>query len=170
MRPHKHEAGTRTTGLSVHPENKLGWGPGGSWSLEGNWELKTSVAQRSQPPEDGDREDRTCLLFIYLLFLVALGFPAARGPSLVVTSVGCSLVAVQGCLTGVASLVCGAWALRHVGSVAAAPRLSCSVARGIFPDQGSNPYPLYCKAILNHWATKEAPSGHYLVNIKSLFH
>lgn len=94
MQPRKREAGTLTTGLSVHPANKLGWGPGGSWSLEGNCKLKTSAAQRSQPPEDGDRENRTRLLFISLLFLVALGFLAARGLSLVVTSGGYSLVAV----------------------------------------------------------------------------
>lgn len=94
-----------TTGLSVHPANKVGSGPGVSWSLAGNWELETSTAQRSQPPEDGDRENRTCELFIYLLFLGALGFLSARGLSLVMTTGGYSLVAVRGRLTGVASLI-----------------------------------------------------------------
>ena len=35
-------------------------------------------------------------------------------------------------------------------------RLSCSKARGIFPDQGSNPCRLYWQAVLNHCATREA--------------
>ena len=83
----------------------MGSGPGVSWSLAGNWTLETSTAPCSQPPEDGDGETRTCELFIYLLFLVALGFLAARGLSLVMMSGGYSLVAVRGRLTGVASLV-----------------------------------------------------------------
>ena len=33
--------------------------------------------------------------------------------------------------------------------------LSCSMACGIFPDQGSNPCPLHWQAILNHCATRE---------------
>ena len=35
---------------------------------------------------------------------------------------------------------------RHAGSVVVAHGPSCSVACGIFPDQGSNPYPLYWQA------------------------
>ena len=34
----------------------------------------------------------------------------------------------------------------HVGSVVVAHGLSCSVACGIFPDQGSNPCPLHWQA------------------------
>ena len=38
---------------------------------------------------------------------------------------------------------CGAWALGARASVVVAHGLSCSTACGIFPDQGSNPYPLH---------------------------
>ena len=41
---------------------------------------------------------------------------------------------------------CGAQAVRHKGSAAAAHRLSGLGAGGIFPDQGSNPCPLYWQA------------------------
>ena len=37
---------------------------------------------------------------------------------------------------------CSLWALECAGSVVVAHRLSCSVVRGIFLDQGSNPCPL----------------------------
>ena len=36
--------------------------------------------------------------------------------------------------------------LRHMGSVVVAHRVSCFAARGIFPDQGSNPCPLHWQA------------------------
>ena len=48
---------------------------------------------------------------------------------------------------------CRASALGHVGSVVAAHGLSCSVACGIFPDQGSSPCLLHGQAgslPLNH--------------------
>lgn len=54
--------------------------------------------------------------------------------------------------------------LQHVDSAAAAPglrsnRFSCSVARGIFWDQGTNQCPLHCKVwIVITWATREAPA------------
>ena len=37
---------------------------------------------------------------------------------------------------------CGAWALGMRASVVVVHRLICSTACGIFPDLGSNPYPL----------------------------
>ena len=40
---------------------------------------------------------------------------------------------------------CGSWALER-SSVVAVHGLSCSVASGIFPDQGSNPCPLHWQA------------------------
>ena len=41
---------------------------------------------------------------------------------------------------------CRVWALGHAGPVVMAFRLSCSAARGIFLDQGSNPCALYWQA------------------------
>ena len=50
--------------------------------------------------------------------------------------------------------------LRFPGSVVAAHEVSCSEACGIFPNQGSNLYPLHWQVILNHCATGEAlPHG-----------
>ena len=50
---------------------------------------------------------------------------------------------------------CRAQALGHVGSVAAAHRLSCPAVWGIFLDQGSNPCPLHWQVDSYHWATRE---------------
>ena len=47
---------------------------------------------------------------------------------------------------------------RCAGSVIVAHGPSCSAACGIFPDQSSNPFPLHSRQILNHCATREAPS------------
>ena len=73
-------------------------------------------------------------------------FVAIHGLSLVAASGGHSLVVVCGLLTAVTSLVSehrlwGTWA-----SVVVAYRLSCPMARGIFPDQGSNLCPLHWQA------------------------
>ena len=46
---------------------------------------------------------------------------------------------------------CRTWAL---GSVVAAFRLSCSMACGIFSEQGLNPCPLHWQ--VNHWITRDA--------------
>ena len=73
---------------------------------------------------------------------------------------GATLVAVWGPLAAVASGVvstgswtCGPRQLQHVGSVVTAHGLSCSIARGIFLDQGSNPY-------LLHWQVDSLPLSH----------
>ena len=53
--------------------------------------------------------------------------------------------------------------LQSAGSVVVAHRLSCSMACGIFPDQGSNPCPLYWQADsqpLHHQGSR----SHILVN------
>ena len=95
-------------------------------------------------------------------------FIAAWGPSPVVASGVYSLVAMPGLLTAVISLVVehgpqacrlpqlqntGPWVLGQ--SVVVAHRLSCSVACGIFLDQGSNPCPCFGWWVLYHWVTKE---------------
>ena len=51
---------------------------------------------------------------------------------------------------------------RRAGSVVVAHGPSCSVARGIFPDQGSNPCPL-------HWQADSQPLRHQGSPILSLF-
>ena len=89
--------------------------------------------------------------FIYLL-LTVLGLPCCAG-FLVAVRGGCSLVAVPGILTAVASL---ATELRLQGppaSVVAAHRLSCPSTCEIFPDRGSNPCPL-------HWQADSQPLDH----------
>ena len=45
---------------------------------------------------------------------------------------------------------------RCTGSAVVAHGPSCSAACGIFPDQGSNPFPCIGRQILNHCATREA--------------
>ena len=64
-------------------------------------------------------------LKIYLI-LAVLGLHCFEGFSLAVVSGGCSLILVRGFLVEVAFLV-----VEH--------RLSCLLARGIFPGQGVNP-------------------------------
>ena len=80
--------------------------------------------------------------FIYLLiiyFWLHWVFVAARGPSLVVASGGCSSWWCNG-------FSCGTWALGTWASVVVARGLSCSMACGIFQDQDSNPCPLHWQA------------------------
>ena len=56
-----------------------------------------------------------------------------------------SLAGVLGLLTVVASLV-AEHGLNSPGLAVGAHRLSCSVAGGILPDQGSNPCPVHWQA------------------------
>ena len=67
------------------------------------------------------------------------------GLSLVAESGGYSLVAMRELLVAVVSSV-QSTALGRVGSIVEAHGLSCPMACGTFPDQGSNPCPLHCKA------------------------
>jgi len=62
--------------------------------------------------------------------------------SLTVASRGYSPVVVHGLPLVAASLV-AEHGLQSVGSVVVAHGLCCSMADGIFPDQGSNLYPLH---------------------------
>ena len=73
---------------------------------------------------------------------------------------GCSLVVVHRLLVVVASLVAEhrleerrLQKLEHVGSVVVVHGLSCSMACGIFPDQGLNLYPL-------HWQVNSSTVNH----------
>ena len=72
--------------------------------------------------------------------------------SLVVVSRGYSGCCAQVSHCGFFSC-CRTWALGLMGSIVAAHELSCSVACGIFLNQGSNPY-------LLHWQADSLPLSH----------
>ena len=89
-------------------------------------------------------------LFIYLWLCWV--FASARGPSLVVASGGHSSSRCAG-LSPSQPLLLRSTGSRRAGSAVVAHGLSCSAARGIFPDQGSNPCPL-------HWQADSQPLRH----------
>ena len=84
-----------------------------------------------------------CFLKFIYLFLAALGLRCCARAFSSCGEQGLLLIAVHGLLITEASLCCGAWALGVRASVVVVHRLSCSVACGIFPEQGSNPYHLH---------------------------
>ena len=82
-------------------------------------------------------------LFIY--FWLRWVFVAVRGLSLVAVSGGYSSLRCTG-FSLRRLLLLWSTGCRHEGSVVVAHGLSCSAACGIFPDHGSNPYPLHWQA------------------------
>ena len=79
------------------------------------------------------------------MFIFGWDFIAVCKLSLVAVSGGSFLDVVHELLIAVASLVAEHGLLR-AGSVVVACGFSCPVTCGIFPDQGSKPCPLHCKA------------------------
>ena len=95
------------------------------------------------------------ILFIYLfiyLFWLCWVFVSVRGLSLVAASGGHSSSRCMG-LSLSRPLLLRSMGFRRSGSVVVAHGPSCSVACGIFPDQGSNPCPL-------HWQADSQPPRH----------
>ena len=90
-------------------------------------------------------------LFIYL-FLAVLGLHFCVRAFSSCGKWGPLFIAVRGPLIIAASLV-GSTGSRRAGSVVVAHGPSCSIACGIFPDQGSNPCPL-------HWQADSQPLHH----------
>ena len=90
-------------------------------------------------------------LFTYL-FLLCWVFVSVRGLSLVAASGGHSSSRCTG-LSLSRPLLLWRTGSRRAGSVVVAHGPSCSVAFGIFPDQGSNPCPL-------HWQADSQPLCH----------
>ena len=88
--------------------------------------------------------------FIY--FWLCWVFISVRGLSLVVASGGHSSLQCAG-LSLSRLLLLRSTGSRRAGSVVVAHGPSCSVACGIFPDQGSNPCPL-------HWQADSQPLRH----------
>ena len=92
------------------------------------------------------------ILFIYLYFWLCWVFVSVWGPSLVAASGGHSSSRCAG-LSPSRPLPLRSTGSRRAGSAVVAHGPSCSAARGIFPDQGSNPCPL-------HWQADSQPLRH----------
>ena len=90
-------------------------------------------------------------LFIYYFWLCWV-FVSVRGLSLVAASEGHSSSQCAG-LSLSRPLLLRSTGSRRAGSVVVAHGSSCSVARGIFPNRGSNPCPL-------HWQADSQPLRH----------
>ena len=93
-----------------------------------------------------------CFCFLIYLFLAVLGLCFCARAFSSCSERGPLFIAVRGPLTIAASLV-GSTGSRRAGSVVVVHGPSCSVACGIFPDQGSNPCPL-------HWQADSQPLRH----------
>ena len=122
-----------------------------SCSLLPLWNLFLGKALFS--PQICDRQIYQCSPTCFYLFLAVLGLRWFVWAFYSCGEQGLLFAVVHGCLTAVGSLAAerglqGAWA-----SVFAALKLSCSVACGIFPEQGLNLCPL-------HWEADYYPLHH----------
>ena len=91
-------------------------------------------------------------IYLFIYFWLCWVFVSVRGLSLVAASRGHSSSRCTG-LSLSRPLLLRSTGSRRAGSVVVAHGPSCSVACGIFPDQGSNPYPL-------HWQADSQPLRH----------
>ena len=101
-------------------------------------------------------------LFIY--FWLCWVFVSVRGLSLVVESGGHSSSRCAG-LSLSRPLLLRSTGSRPAGSVTVAHGPSCSVACGILPDQGSNPWPLHWQAGSQPLRHQGSPKLFFIVNI-----
>ena len=105
------------------------------------------------------------VFLLFNFFWLCRVFVAVCGFSLVVANRGYSLAVMHGRLITVASLVAehglygmqasvttSCMSCKATGSVVVAHELSCPSVCGIFPNQGSNPYPL-------HWLADKSATG-----------
>ena len=125
---------------------------------------------RSPGEEHGNPLQYPCLEnhFMLLFYVFIYGYAGSSLPHRLFSSCGYSLVPVQGLLTAGASLAAehrlegtqasaaAAPRLWSTGSIAVAHGLSCSVACGVFPDEGSNLCLLY-------WHVDSQPLSHQLL-------
>ena len=91
-------------------------------------------------------------IYLFIYFWLCGVLVSVRGPSLVVASGGHSSSRCTG-LSPSRPLSLRSTGSRRAGSVIVAHGPSRSAARGIFPDQGSNPCPL-------HWQADSQPLRH----------
>ena len=90
--------------------------------------------------------------YLFIYFWLCWVFVSVRGLSLVAASGGHSSSRCAG-LSLSLPLLLRSTGSRRAGSVVVAHGPSCSVACGVFPDQGSNPCPL-------HWQADSQPLRH----------
>ena len=96
--------------------------------------------------------ERKSLFYLFIYFWLFWVFVSVQGLSLVAASGGHSTSRCAG-LSLSRPLLLRSTGSRRAGSVVVAHGPSCSVACGIFPDQGSNPRPL-------HWQADSQPLRH----------
>ena len=101
--------------------------------------------------------------FIYLLFLAVLGLCFCTRAFSSCGKWGPLFIAVLG------SLLLRSTGSRRAVSVAVAHGPSCSVACGIFPDQGSNPCPLHWQADSQPLSHQGSPIFSFLRNFYTVF-
>ena len=101
-------------------------------------------------------------IYLFIYFWLCWVFVSVRGLSLVVASGGHASSRCAG-LSLSRLLLLWSTGSRRAGSVVVAHGPSCSMARGIFPDQGSNPCPL-------HWQADSQPLRHQGSPICFQFH
>ena len=92
------------------------------------------------------------IIYLFIYLWLCWVFVSVLGPSLVAASGGHSSSRCAG-LSPSRPLLLRSTGSRCAGSVGVAHGPSCSAARGIFPDQGSNPCPL-------HWQEDSQPLRH----------
>ena len=106
-------------------------------------------------------------LFIYLFYLwLCWVFVSVQGLSPVAASGGHSSSRCAG-LSLSWPLLLRSTGSRRAGSVIVAHRPSCSAACGIFPDQGSNPFPLHWQADSQPLRHHGSPQSHFFVTLPS---
>ena len=108
--------------------------------------------------------ERLFFLINYFYFWLCWVFVSVLGLSLVAASGGHSSSRCAG-LSLSRPLLLRSTASRRVGSVVVAHRPSCSVACGIFPDQGSNPCPLHWQADSQPQFHKGSPKNYYFFKV-----
>ena len=101
-------------------------------------------------------------VYLFIYFWLCWVFVAACRLSLVAASGGHSSSRCAG-LSLSRPLLLRSTGSRHAGSVVVAHGRSCSVACGIFPDQGSNPCPLHWQADSQPLCHQGSPGGYSLL-------
>ena len=109
-------------------------------------------------------------LFIYLFiyFWLCWVFVSVRGLSLVAASGGHSSSRCAG-LSLSGPLLLRSTGFKRAGSVVVAHGPSCSMACGIFPDQGSNPCPLHWQADSQPLRHQRSPKSCFLMGVDFQF-